>query len=345
MAVPNVLNAAYIRPLVISWIFWMAVHAAILFWLDLSLVNAIADSTVFNMILIDCSILQVFIMQYYFPKKDRISYVIISALGIALTSTILSTFFLRLIFHNDADYISFLQTSFPIKLGVAILLAACVTMINILVYTIRDEQATIKRKYEAEQLSKEAELFQLRSQLQPHFLFNSLNSISALAGIKPEQARHMIQQLSDFLRGTIRKDTAQLISLEEELRHLRLYLDIEKVRFGHRLQTEIICPDTCNQLQIPSLLLQPVLENAIKFGLYDTLDQVLISIQARDEKPYLYVTITNPYDPATQRVKGTGFGLSSVQRRLFLLYSRNDLLQTSQDEHTFTTTIIIPQVI
>ena len=155
----------------------------------------------------------------------------------------------------------------------------------------------------------------------------------------------MIQQLSDFLRGTIRKDTAQLISLEEELRHLRLYLDIEKVRFGHRLQTEIICPDTCNQLQIPSLLLQPVLENAIKFGLYDTLDQVLISIQARDEKPYLYVTITNPYDPATQRVKGTGFGLSSVQRRLFLLYSRNDLLQTSQDEHTFTTTIIIPQVI
>jgi len=86
-------------------------------------------------------------------------------------------------------------------------------------------------------------------------------------------------------------------------------------------------------------------EKLIKFGLYDTLDQVLISIQARDEKPYLYVTITNPYDPATQRVKGTGFGLSSVQRRLFLLYSRNDLLQTSQDEHTFTTTIIIPQVI
>lgn len=345
MAVPNVLNASYIRPLIISWLFWMTVHASILFWLDLSLIRAIVDSLVFNIILIDCSILQVFIMQYYFPKKDRISYVIISALGIALTSTILSTFFLRLIFHNDPVYIDFLQTAFPVKLGVAILLATCVTMINILVYTIRDEQAAIQRKHEAEQLSKEAELFQLRSQLQPHFLFNSLNSISALAGMKPEQARHMIQQLSDFLRGTIRKDTAQLITLDEELRHLRLYLDIEKVRFGHRLQTEIICPDTCNQLQIPSLLLQPVLENAIKFGLYDTLDQVLISIQAQEDKPYLFVTISNPYDPDTQRVKGTGFGLSAVQRRLFLLYSRNDLLRTTQDEHTFTTTLIIPQAL
>ncbi len=345
MSTPHVLNASYIRPLIISWLIWIIVHAGVLYWLSMDPVHAIADSVVFNFILIDCSILQLFIMQYYFPKKDRFSFVIINALGIALTSTALSTFFLRLIFHNDAAYIDFLQTAFPVKLGVSLLLAACMTMINILVYTIKDEQIGIQRKHEAEQMTKEAELFQLRSQLQPHFLFNSLNSISALAGSKPDQARTMIQQLSDFLRGTIRKDTAQLITLEEELKHLRLYLEIEKVRFGHRLQTDIQCPDNCHQLQIPSLLLQPVLENAIKFGLYDTLDNVLISIQAKEEKPYLFITITNPYDKDTQRVKGTGFGLSAVQRRLFLLYSRNDLLITSKTENTFTTTLIIPQAV
>jgi two-component system LytT family sensor kinase len=79
----------------------------------------------------------------------------------------------------------------------------------------------------------------LRQQLQPHFLFNSLNSISALAGSQPEKARHMIQQLSDFLRGTLKRDEQQSVTLEEELHHLQLYLDIEKVRFGSRLQTDI----------------------------------------------------------------------------------------------------------
>ncbi len=89
--------------------------------------------------------------------------------------------------------------------------------------------------------AREAELYKLRQQLQPHLLFNSLNSISALITIQPAQARKMIQQLSDFLRGTLKKEENQWISLEDELQHLQLYLDIEKVRFGHRLNTAIKC--------------------------------------------------------------------------------------------------------
>ena len=87
----------------------------------------------------------------------------------------------------------------------------------------------MKEKQISERLSREAELFKLRQQLQPHFLFNSLNSISALTGTHPEKARHMIQQLSDFLRGTLKKDDQQWNTLEEEIQYLRLYLDIEKV--------------------------------------------------------------------------------------------------------------------
>lgn len=94
----------------------------------------------------------------------------------------------------------------------------------------------------------------------------------------------MIQQLSDFLRGTLKKEEHQQVSLQEEIHHLQLYLDIEKVRFGHRLQTSLEIDEQAAAMQIPVLLLQPVVENAIKFGLYDTTEDVLIRIKADGTK-------------------------------------------------------------
>ncbi|MEO6638660.1 MAG: histidine kinase, partial [Ginsengibacter sp.] len=194
-------------------------------------------------------------------------------------------------------------------------------------------------------LTREAELFNLRQQLQPHFLFNSLNSISALTGTQPEKARHMIHQLSDFLRGTLRQDDQQWNSLADEIQHLQLYLEIEKVRFGHRLQTDIKHEEEILHFKLPALLLQPVVENAIKFGLYDTTGNVLISLNAIAENNYLKITIINPFDVETsQPLKGTGFGLSSIKRRLFLLFARHDLLSTKREQDLFITTILIPQI-
>jgi LytS/YehU family sensor histidine kinase len=219
------------------------------------------------------------------------------------------------------------------------------SMISLLWFT-QEEQAEMEaRKTEAERLSKEAELFKLRQQLQPHFLFNSLNSISALTGSQPEKARHMIQQLSDFLRGTLRRDEQQWSSLKEELEYLQLYLEIEKVRFGYRLQTNIECAEDAMQLKLPSLLLQPVVENAIKFGLYDTVGEVTISIFAAKKNEQLEIRVENPFDPETALpLTGTGFGLASIQRRLFLLFARHDLLQTTKTSDHFITTITIPQL-
>ena len=153
----------------------------------------------------------------------------------------------------------------------------------------------------------------------------------------------MVQQLSDFLRGTLKKEEHQWNSLDEEFQHLQLYLDIEKVRFGHRLSTSI--HNLASQdARIPALLLQPIVENAIKFGLYDTTGDINISINARQEANNLVVEVINPFDPETSSPrKGTGFGLSSVQRRLYLLFARNDLLQTEVKDELFITTIKIPQ--
>jgi len=97
-------------------------------------------------------------------------------------------------------------------------------------------------------------------------------------------------------------------------------------------------------MKLPSLLLQPVMENAIKFGLYDTVGEITISLKANAENNELVITVKNPFDPQTAKPKqGTGFGLSSVQRRLFLLYARQDLLQTVQQDTSFITSIKIPQ--
>jgi LytS/YehU family sensor histidine kinase len=217
-------------------------------------------------------------------------------------------------------------------------------MISMIYYSQIDQKENENRKAEAEKLARDAELYNLRQQLQPHFLFNSLNSINALIGFKPDQARKMIHQLSDFLRGTLKKDDQQNVTLTEELAHLQLYLDIEKVRFGHRLMTEISCDTKCQECTLPPMILQPIVENAIKFGLYDTTDSVTVSIRAEWEDNYLIIMIQNPYDPTTARPRrGTGFGLSGVQRRLDLLYARTDLVETHANDNIFTTIIKIPQ--
>jgi LytS/YehU family sensor histidine kinase len=213
-----------------------------------------------------------------------------------------------------------------------------------LFFFIKEHQQNELREKETENLMRQAELSGLRQQFQPHFIFNSLNSISALAGTNPNLARKMIEQLSDFLRGTVKKESNQLVPLRDEFNHLQLYLEIEKVRFGHRLTAEVKTDDAALEMQLPSLLLQPVLENAIKFGLYDTVGEVVITVTARAEENNLVVEIKNPFDPASASPKaGTGFGLNSIQRRLSLLFFRNDLLKTQQHENTFTTSIKIPQ--
>ncbi|MGZ4038102.1 MAG: sensor histidine kinase, partial [Bacteroidia bacterium] len=132
-------------------------------------------------------------------------------------------------------------------------------------------------------------------------------------------------------------------TLKEELTHLQLYLEIEKVRFGHRLNIDINAAPESLGCTLPSLILQPIVENAIKFGLYDTVGEITIRIAALKSPEGLKIEVQNPFDPQTGlSAKGTGFGLSSVQRRLYLVYARQDLLLTEKNDSTFTTILKIP---
>ncbi|MEY4877148.1 MAG: hypothetical protein RL708_2297 [Bacteroidota bacterium] len=258
--------------------------------------------------------------------------------------TIVQYFILKKYFSDNVVYTSFIEQSSEIRFTFNFLLLVGYSALCWLWMYFIDQQEIIERNTDAETLLREAELAKLRQQLQPHFLFNSLNSISALAGTKPNEARKMIQQLSDFLRSTLKKDDQQLVTIDEEIKNLNLYLDIEKVRFGNRLHTEINCTDECMNQKLPSLLLQPLVENAIKFGLYDTIGDVTISILISCKPHQLEIKISNPYDETTSKAsKGEGFGLNSVQRRLYLLFARQDLLKVEAANNIFTTTLLIPQ--
>ena len=321
---------------------WAALHAFVLNWYGYSWKLSIWDSAVYNLILFAISILVTVTLQYYLPQKNKLLYLaalcsILAAIWLLLSRFILS-FILPASMLNESHY----ALSVPIRLAMGFLIIGCTALLCVLWYTLQEQQAMEKRKTEADRLSRDAELYKLRQQLQPHFLFNSLNSINALIGAQPQKARNMIQQLSDFLRGTLKKEEHAWTSLEEELQHLQLYLDIEKVRFGHRLEATII--NETKGMKLPAMLLQPVMENAIKFGLYDTTGDINIRLAATRQNGQLRLEITNPFDPTTSAPrKGTGFGLSSVQRRLYLLFARHDLLQTTTNENLFITTIFIPQ--
>jgi two-component system, LytTR family, sensor kinase len=328
------------------WIIWAILHALLIMHYGYPLNIAATDSLTTNALLLGACWIISNILRYYLPYSDRYWYILILSIIFSLVVNALSKFIINLILIDTsaADYLVFLSNSYWIRLGLSFLLVGCMAVICVLWYTQEEEQENRQRKNDAEKLSRDAELYKLRQQLQPHFLFNSLNSISALIGSNPSQARNMIHQLSDFLRTTLRKEEEEWVKMEEELQSLELYLEIEKVRFGHRLSTIILKDDHSLQMLIPPMLLQPVVENAIKFGLYDTTDIVTIQISVSVENDTLKVMVQNPFDPETASPRhGTGFGLNSVKRRLYLLFARTDLVETTARDHIFTTIINIPK--
>ena len=325
------------------WLLTFAIQVGLLQWQgfdwNISLIDSFATQGLLGLGAFAISLL----LRYYRPEKKNLWRLFDWTLIMAVVITFFQQLALSQII-SERSYMDFLKQTLPIRGLIDWLIIVLTAMASWLWSYLHDQQEADLRRTDTEKLAREAELSALRQQLNPHFLFNSLNSISALVVSRPDEARNMVQQLSDFLRGTLKKDDQQLVGLDEELRHLQLYLDIEKVRFGHRLSIDIQKWDDILDFKLPSLLLQPIVENAIKFGLYDTVDNITISISARTENKSLVLEIKNPFDPATSSPRqGTGFGLSSVRRRLYLIYLRNDLLATSQHENIFSTTIKIPQ--
>jgi sensor histidine kinase YesM len=331
---------------IICWLVMIADQAMVLHFFEQSWRTSLVDSIVSNTILLLITLLVMNTLRYYLPRGNQYINIFFLCLILTIIWLLLTRWILSATLDDAGGYRQLLHHSMSIRFSIGFLLLGCITMISILWYNQQEQKEQETRKSDAEKLAREAELFKLRQQLQPHFLFNSLNSINALIGSRPDEARKMVQQLSDFLRGTLKKEETQWVTLREELQYLQLYLDIEKVRFGNRLDTAVNVSEEVMSFSLPALLLQPIMENAIKFGLYDTTGNTVIQLAASSKNHELVIVIRNPFDPETSSPKqGTGFGLKSVQRRLYLLFGRTDLLQINTDGNTFITEVRIPQVV
>jgi two-component system LytT family sensor kinase len=201
---------------------------------------------------------------------------------------------------------------------------------------------SLKRTLEIQEDLKNAEIRNIQQNVQPHFLFNSLNSISSLTLTNPEEAQSMVVKLSEFLRHSVLKNKDMYADVKSELDQINRYLDIEQIRFSHRLKFTLTHSPENDKIKMPSMVLQPLVENAIKHGLYGRVDQVDIFLNAERRGDYMIFTMTNPFDNKKKKSKGAGFGLSGLRKKLYLIYAENNLLTTNENEDKFVTELKIP---
>jgi len=203
-------------------------------------------------------------------------------------------------------------------------------------------RAAERRLLETQVTAREAELRALRAQLHPHFLFNSLNSISALVGPDPEAARRMCGLLGDFLRTSLALGGRARVALEEELALAERYLAIEQVRFGARLTVERATEPAALPCLVPPLLIQPLIENAVKHGVADRVEGGTIRIEARRRGAALEIVVENPRDPEAPPRRGSGLGLDNVRQRLTALDPRRARLDVVEEPGRFRVTLNLP---
>jgi LytS/YehU family sensor histidine kinase len=244
---------------------------------------------------------------------------------------------------NDPEYAAFLKFSFLWKIIEGVLFYIVIILVyHICVYIERLNEKASNEIY-LNKLVKDSELNLLKSQINPHFLFNGLNSVNALILKSPLQAQEMLIALSDYLRYTVSSIRKEISNLQEEIENIERYLSIEKLRFGEKLIYEFAIDPGCLSLRIPSMLLQPLFENAVKYGVYESTENVSILALARKEGDHLLFEISNDFDPENvKQRKGSGTGLKNTGERLRLFYGALASFRTRIEKGRFIVTLTIP---
>ncbi len=209
-----------------------------------------------------------------------------------------------------------IEPHIPFLFAVGMLLYLLAVALHYTYLEFEAARDAVKREHQARVLAREAELKALKAQINPHFLFNCLNSISALTAIEPASARDMCIRLSEFLRNTLRLGEKGSIPFSDEITLVRTYLEVEQVRFGSRLRVEQDIDSPSEQCLVPPLLLQPLVENAVKHGIAGLVEGGFIRIQAACVGQLLRITVENDFDPDCPPPRRSGMGLANVRSRI-----------------------------
>lgn len=339
-------NKTFIATYFIVWIFVALTHGFILYkGYNYAVPEAITDAFVFNFLFSVMALNLRFAIKFSTIGKELYEIFLTHFLILTIFSSIwfgLSYGILHLISFNDIYY-NLLSESIPIRLVSGVLYYFVISMMFYLMSNFEElkEQEVLREK--SVSLARESELKVLRSQINPHFIFNALNSVNSLLYADKDKASKMLVLLSDFMRYALNTKTEKFIPLSKEIENIERYLNIEKIRFGSRLVYQKEIDANIEQIKVPVLILQPVFENAIKHGVGNNTEKVNIRLKVQSNSGMHLLSINNNIDENTEIKHGTGTGLTNIKERLFLLYNRNDLLQITKNQQFFKVDIYIPK--
>ena len=337
--------------LIVWWLVWLflALGQSLLFYFaygsftNLSIIDSLVSLIIYSGIALSLW----YPFSFFNSGVTRIPALISNLVAIGALSVtlwvLITKYLMTTVLPEESNYQTYWDATFPYRIGTGVFIYGLIILTYYLFVSLSNLSEKNAKEAKLESLVKETELKMLRSQINPHFLFNSLNSISSLTITDPEKARDMVVKLSEFMRYALSRKDEQPVTLQNELENLRLYLDIEKVRFGDKLTTEEIIEPGCLDLKIPVMLLQPLFENAVKHGVYECTDSVRIITQAKIIDGYFEINISNNYDPAPSLKRGTGTGLLNVTRRLELFYGKKASIKTLKENGIYSVTLYIPK--
>jgi len=336
--------------LIVWWLIWLflAGGQSLLFYFAYgSFTNISPIDSIISLLIYSGIALSLWYPFSFFNTGNTKTLTLISNLVISGAITVslwvlITKYAVEVVLPDQNDYHAYWEATFPYRIGTGVFIYGLIILTYFLFISLTNLSEKNAKEAKLESLVKETELKLLRSQINPHFLFNSLNSISSLTVTDPEKARTMVVKLSDFMRYALSRKDEQPVSLRSELENLRLYLDIEKVRFGEKLIMEEEISSECLECKIPVMLLQPLYENAVKHGVYESTESVRIVTKTKITDGYIEITISNNYDPAPTMKKGTGTGLLNVTRRLELFYGNKASMNTTKENNIYTVTLYIP---
>lgn len=245
-------------------------------------------------------------------------------------------------FEGFSGLDSRLSGDLPLLFGTGVLLYLLAVGFHYVLLAVEASRQAEARMMQASLLARDAELRALKAQVNPHFLFNSLNSISALTASDPPKAREMCVLLGDFLRSTLGLGEKPAIPLEEEMSLVHAFLAVEKIRYGDRLRMEeTIARDALNA-EVPPLLLQPLVENAVAHGVANLVGGGWIRLAAQRRDGLLEITIENLFDPEAPPRRRNGVGLVNVRQRLEARYGDHARFSVSAQGDRFRVAISFP---
>ena len=336
--------------LIVWWLVWLflALGQSVIFYfvygsfITISLVDSLVSLLIYSGIGLSLWYPFSFFNKGEIRPTVLISNIVVSG-AISISLWVLITKYLMLLVVPDKTiYLTYWDDTFPYRIGTGVFIYGIMILSYYLFVSLSNLSEKNAKEARLETLLKETELKMLRSQINPHFLFNSLNSISSLTITDPEKARDMVIKLSEFMRYALSKKDEQPVSFRSELENLRLYLDIEKVRFGDRLSIEENIDENCLEIKMPVMILQPLYENAVKHGVYESTECVRIKTQAYITDGHIKITISNNYDAAPSSRRGTGTGLLNVARRLELFYGNMASIKALKENGVYTVDLYIP---